>query len=275
MSKLSIYETKWTDLVFENKNKEYGAYQLRQESSKNSITALFMGLLLLTAIGTISVLISKLKVSPPTVAVDPFDPTITPVDMDPIVMPHDEPIAPPTQQPSAATPVTESSQLVDPIVSRPEDATQNIAHNTDNTPVVDNVTPGTGTVVNALPTTGGGGGDGSAVVPRTNEPVLITELDKMPEFPGGMSKFYTYVGNNFTRPELDAERTLRVYVSFVIEKDGSITDIIVKNDPGFGMGKEAIRVLKSLKTKWSPGIIDGKPVRTAYNLPITIKTEAE
>jgi len=275
MSKLSIYETKWTDLVFENKNKEYGAYQLRQESSKNSITALFMGLLILTAIGTVSMLISKFKVAPPTVVVDPFDPTITIVDMDPIVRPPEEPIAPPTQQPNAATPVTDSKQLVDPIVSRPEDAIDKIASNTDNHPVVDNVTPGTGTVVNALPTTGGGGGDGAAVVPKTNEPALISELDKMPEFPGGMSKFYTYVGNNFTRPELDAERTLRVYVSFVIEKDGSITDIIVKNDPGFGMGKEAIRVLKSLKTKWSPGIIDGKPVRTAYNLPITIKTEAE
>ncbi|MBP1224810.1 energy transducer TonB [Flavobacterium sp. 1355] len=275
MSKLSIYETKWTDLVFENKNKEYGAYQLRQENSKNSITALFMGLLLLTAIGTISVLISKFKVAPPTAVVDPFDPTITIVDMDPIVRPPDEPIAPPTQQPSAATPVTQAKQLVDPIVSRPEDAVENIASNTDNHPVVDNVTPGTGTVINALPTTGGGGGDGAAVAPKTNEPALISELDKMPEFPGGMSKFYTYVGNNFTRPDLDAERTLRVYVSFVIEKDGSITDIIVKNDPGFGMGKEAVRVLKSLKTKWSPGIIDGKPVRTAYNLPITIKTEAE
>jgi protein TonB len=275
MSKLSIYETKWTDLVFENKNKEYGAYQLRQESSKNSITALFMGLLILTAIGTVSMLISKFKVAPPTVVVDPFDPTITIVDVDPIVRPPEKPIAPPTQQPSAATPVTDSKQLVDPIVSRPEDAVDKIASNTDNHPVVDNVTPGTGTVVNALPTTGGGGGDGAAVVPKTNEPALISELDKMPEFPGGMSKFYTYVGNNFTRPELDAERTLRVYVSFVIEKDGSITDIIVKNDPGFGMGKEAIRVLKSLKTKWSPGIIDGKPVRTAYNLPITIKTEAE
>jgi len=275
MSKLSIYETKWTDLVFENKNKEYGAYQLRQESSKNSITALFMGLLILTAIGTVSMLISKFKVAPPTVVVDPFDPTITIVDVDPIVRPPEKPIAPPTQQPSAATPDTDSKQLVDPIVSRPEDAVDKIASNTDNHPVVDNVTPGTGTVVNALPTTGGGGGDGAAVAPKTNEPALISELDKMPEFPGGMSKFYTYVGNNFTRPELDAERTLRVYVSFVIEKDGSITDIIVKNDPGFGMGKEAIRVLKSLKTKWSPGIIDGKPVRTAYNLPITIKTEAE
>jgi periplasmic protein TonB len=275
MSKLSIYESKWTDLVFENKNKEYGAYQLRQESSKNSITALFMGLLLLTAIGTASMLISKLKAAPPVIAVDPFDPTITPVDIDPIVIPPDEPIAPPTQQPSAATPVTESTQLVDPIVSKPEEAVDNIAHNTENKPIVENLTPGTGTVINTLPTTGGGGGEGAAVAPKTNEPALMTELDKMPEFPGGMSKFYTYVGNNFTRPDLDAERTLRVYVSFVIEKDGSITDIIVKNDPGFGMGKEAIRVLKSLKTKWSPGIIDGKPVRTAYNLPITIKTEAE
>jgi protein TonB len=79
----------------------------------------------------------------------------------------------------------------------------------------------------------------------------------------------------FTRPELDAEKTLKVYVSFVIERDGSITDITVLNDPGYGLGKEAIRVLKSIKTKWTPGILDGKAVRTAYNLPITIKTEVE
>lgn len=58
---------------------------------------------------------------------------------------------------------------------------------------------------------------------------------------------------------------------FVIERDGSMTDIQVKRDPGHGLGKEAIRVLKSLKTKWSPGMIDGKAVRTAYNLPITVQ----
>ncbi|MNX39750.1 Gram-negative bacterial tonB protein [compost metagenome] len=97
----------------------------------------------------------------------------------------------------------------------------------------------------------------------------------MPEFPGGMAKFYTYVGNNFQKPELDAEKTLRVYVSFVIERDGSITDITVIKDPGYGLGKEAIRVLKSIKAKWTPGILNGKTVRTAYNLPITIKTEVE
>jgi protein TonB len=50
-----------------------------------------------------------------------------------------------------------------------------------------------------------------------------------------------------------------------------MTDIQVKRDPGYGLGKEAIRVLKSLKTKWAPGMIDGKAVRTAYNLPITVQ----
>ncbi|MNY48601.1 Gram-negative bacterial tonB protein [compost metagenome] len=68
---------------------------------------------------------------------------------------------------------------------------------------------------------------------------------------------------------------MKVYVSFVIERDGSITDITVIKDPGYGLGKEAVRVLKSLKTKWTPGVLNGKTVRTAYNLPITIKTEVE
>ena len=88
MSKLSLYETKWTDLVFENKNKEYGAYQLRQENSKNSVTALFMGLLLLTALGSASALISKFNSSVVPVEPEPmiYDP-ITPVNIDPTVVP--------------------------------------------------------------------------------------------------------------------------------------------------------------------------------------------
>jgi len=275
MSKLSIYENKWTDLVFENKNKEYGAYQLRQENSKNSVTALFMGLLLITALGSAPVLISKIiRTSPVEVEPEPtiYKPTVIPVD--PIVVPPPPaPPAPIVEQTTASQ--TDAVQLTNPVVTRTQDAVQEIAANTDNAPVVDNAT-GTGTSVNVLPTTGNGGnGEAASVAPPTNEPVSTAILDKLPEFPGGIAQFYKYVGNNFHRPELDVEKTLRVYVSFVVEKDGSITDIIVKNDPGYGMGKEAIRVLKSLKTKWAPGILDGKPVRTAYNLPITIKTEVE
>ncbi|OXA95471.1 energy transducer TonB [Flavobacterium oncorhynchi] len=276
MSKLSIYESKWIDLVFENKNKEYGAYQLRQENSKTTITALFMGLLLLAALGSVSMLINKFRTHDPIEEPVTISDPITPVNLDrDIIRPKQtETVAPPQQQNTAAAAST-NLQLTNPIVTSADQATPEvIATNTDNAPVVDNTNAGTGTGVNVLPSTGGGG----EVAPSTdggNEPVNSAILDKMPEFPGGMAKFYAYVGNNFNRPELDTEKTLRVYVSFVIEKDGSITDILVKNDPGYGMGKEAIRVLKSLKTKWTPGILNGKAVRTAYNLPITIKTEAE
>jgi len=274
MSKSSIYEASWTNLVFENKNKEYGAYQLRQENSKTTITALFMALLLLAALGSASMLINKFGSDSPvdnTVPQIIDEPVI--VTVDPLVQPKiEEPVAPPAPK-SAPAAVTTSAQLVNPVVTRTQDAVEDIAVNTDNVPVVENTT-GTGTAVNTMPTTSGG--DGVLPVTDPGTTVLpVTSLDKLPEFPGGMAKFYTYVGNNFNRPELDAERTLRVYVSFVIERDGSITDIMVKNDPGYGIGKEAIRVLKSLKTKWIPGVLNGKAVRTAYNLPITIKTEAE
>ncbi|WP_264553537.1 energy transducer TonB [Flavobacterium sp. N2038] len=275
MSKSSIYESKWTNLVFENKNKEYGAYQLRQENSKTTITALFMGLLLLAALGSVSMLINKFRtVDPVENAPDNILPdVITPVDLKPYVEPQKaEPVLP--VQESAPAVVTTSSQLTNPVVSHTDEAVQEIAINKENVPVVENAT-GNGNVVNAIPSSGGGTGEVAPPTVNINEPVNSAVLDKMPEFPGGMSKFYSYVGNNFTRPELDAERTLKVYVSFVIERDGSITDIVVQKDPGYGMAKEAIRVLKSLKTKWTPGILNGKPVRTAYNLPITIKTEAE
>lgn len=274
MSKLSIYENKWTDLVFENKNKEYGAYQLRQENSKNSVTALFMGLLLITALGSTPVLISKLfRTSPVEVEPEPriYEPTIVHVDPT-VVPPPPAPPAPMVEQHSTA-PKTDAVQLTNPVVARTQDAVETIAVNTENAPVSDH-TAGDGPAINTMPSSGGNG-DVASVAPKIDVPVSSAILDKQPEFPGGIAQFYKYVGNNFRRPELDAEKTLRVYVSFVVEKDGSLTDIMVKNDPGYGMGKEAIRVLKSLKTKWAPGILDGKPVRTAYNLPITIKTEVE
>ncbi|MDQ6472171.1 energy transducer TonB [Flavobacterium sp. LHD-80] len=274
MSKSSIYESKWTNLVFENKNKEYGAYQLRQENPRTTINALFIALLLITAMGSVSMLINKFRtpvVDDPGIISCP----ITPINITPdLVKPEPkETVAPPAQKQEAAKPIT-SAQLTNPVVSRTEEAVQEIATNNENTPVVDNATPGDGTITNAIP---GSGTSGSEAIgePATNEPVIAATLDKMPGFPGGMDKFYSYVGNNFKRPELDTEMTLKVYVSFVIERDGSITDIMVQKDPGYGMGKEAIRVLKSLKTKWTPGILNGKPVRTAYNLPITIKTQPE
>ncbi|KIC02350.1 hypothetical protein OA88_09415 [Flavobacterium sp. JRM] len=269
MSTSSIYENKWIDLVFENRNKEYGAYQLRQESSKNSIKALFMGLFFTTAIVCASMFITKLsKVDVITTIPDSL-PTIVQVSE---VHINEKSAEMPAVKSQPVETAIEKSQLVNPTIVEASQVTQEVAKATENVVAV-KATGGesSGILTNAIQS--GGGGPEVVTAPIINDPMPTGSLDKLPEFPGGMNKFYTYVGNNFNRPELDSERTIRIYVSFVIERDGSMTDILVRNDPGYGLGKEAIRVLKSLRTKWSPGMVDSKPVRTAYNLPITIKTE--
>jgi protein TonB len=163
-----------------------------------------------------------------------------------------------------------TSQLAHPVIvqanlASPDVPLNNVASTT--APLTDGGTTGTAsTTIGAVVST-------STLLPDTNAIVTTVALDKLPEFPGGIHKFYTYVGTNFEKPEIESSKAIRVYVSFVIEKDGSMTAIQVLKDPGYGLGNEAIRVLKSLKTKWSPGILAGKAVRTAYNLPIIIQME--
>ena len=105
--------------------------------------------------------------------------------------------------------------------------------------------------------------------PLSNDVVFnVAGITEKPEFPGGMEKFYKFVGNNFqapTEPNLKG----KVYVMFIIEKDGSITNVSVLRDIGHGTGEEATRVIK-LSPKWIPAQKDGVPVRVQYSLPITI-----
>jgi protein TonB len=112
-------------------------------------------------------------------------------------------------------------------------------------------------------------GNGPADIVDDNNIYNTAGIEVKPDFPGGMAKFYKFVGNNYRTPE-ELESSGKVYVSFVVEKDGSLTDIKVVRDVGFGTGKEAVRVLRSCP-KWTPGEQNGKKVRVLYSLPITIQ----
>jgi protein TonB len=274
MSKLNLYQTSWIDVVFENRNKEYGAYHLRQENTKTSLFALFIGVLLLTSAISVPVIYNYLN---PEHKI----PTLVP-DLPPVIVSHFDPYVPPQAKteeaamPEVKKPITQNTntaaQLTNPKVVSATEATKiDIIPNTEIQSIPSSNVAGTTGIGTGTPTsTGTNTGTSSAGITETAI-VSSTALDKLPEFPGGINKFYSYVGNNFEKPELESETVIRVYVAFVIEKDGSMTDIRVLKDPGYGLGREAIRVLKSLKTKWTPGILDSKPVRTAYNLPITIQ----
>lgn len=271
MSRLSIYGTPWIDLIFENKNQEYGAYQLSRDSVKNSLTALFMGLLFVASIGGITSVFSHFNRS--TAPIIPIPEWSIPIKLTDIVNPVlKQPVLPAARSQVGEETVVKD-QLSNPIIVHPVDANQNIATNIENNIATPDISEGMGTLGTNTTASGTGTGTGTETpkaVDYGDSLVNSTELDKMPQFPGGIGKFYNYVGNNFEKPEIEAITTFRVFISFVIEKDGSMTDIKVIKDPGYGLGKEAIRVLKSLKTKWSPGMMGTKAVRTSYTLPIVV-----
>ncbi|MFV8368558.1 M56 family metallopeptidase [Flavobacterium sp. LB2R40] len=103
-----------------------------------------------------------------------------------------------------------------------------------------------------------------------NEVYNTAGITEKPDFPGGIMEFYKFVGNNFKTPEQPNLKG-KVYITFIVEKDGSLSDIKNIRDIGFGTGEEAIRVLK-ICPKWIPGKMNGVPVRVMYSLPITIQS---
>lgn len=103
--------------------------------------------------------------------------------------------------------------------------------------------------------------------PDTNTIFVAVEVPPVP--PGGMAEFLKYVGTNYVYPKEaeDANVKGRIIMTFVVEKDGSLSDIKCVRDLGFGTGEEAIRVLKN-SPKWKPGMQNGHVVRVEYTLPI-------
>jgi hypothetical protein len=93
-------------------------------------------------------------------------------------------------------------------------------------------------------------------------------IEVKPEFPGGMEKFYDFFNSNFKMPEEENIRG-KVFASFIVERDGSLSDVKVIRDFGYGTGQEVLRVLKKCP-KWNPGIQNGKTVRVMYSLPFVI-----
>jgi beta-lactamase regulating signal transducer with metallopeptidase domain len=102
-----------------------------------------------------------------------------------------------------------------------------------------------------------------------------TEITENPNYPEGIESFHKFFRENFTTPKSpdDVKLTGNVYVTFVIEADGNLSNFKVLKDIGYGTGEEAIRVLK-LSPKWAPGKINDEAVRTTFSLPISIQPKA-
>lgn len=101
--------------------------------------------------------------------------------------------------------------------------------------------------------------------------VTFDKVEVQPTPIGGMRSFMIWVGDNFVFPEAAIKREVNgiVEVAFIVEKDGSLSHVDVKKDLGYGTKEAALELLKGAK-KWKPGLVNGKPVRVAYTLPIRL-----
>ncbi|PIF03571.1 MAG: energy transducer TonB, partial [Draconibacterium sp.] len=106
------------------------------------------------------------------------------------------------------------------------------------------------------------------------ETKVFVRVEKMPVFPGGIKALLKYLSKNINYPQVAADNGVqgKVYLKFVVEKDGRVGDVVVQRSPDKLLEKEAVRVVKTLP-KFTPGMQRGKPVRVWYQVPVTFRLQ--
>jgi protein TonB len=258
--KLDILKDQWLEIVFEGRNKVYGAYELRKSNPKTTVRALIIGSVLFGFAIAAPLLINMIPKGGDDATLDQ---KIVTVKLPPKEQPKEN-IPPPPPPP----PKVDQVKFVKPVVAKAEEITEEppkIVELEKKKIGAETIKGDPDAELTVEPV-----GNGPADIVDDNNIYNTAGIEVKPDFPGGMAKFYKYVGNNYRTPEEEGLAG-KVYVTFVVEKDGSLTDIKVVRDIGYGTGKEAIRVLKSCP-KWNPGEQNGKKVRVLYSLPITIQS---
>ena len=262
--KLDILKNQWVEIVFEGRNKIYGAYELRKSNRKTSMRALIIGSILFSLAIAAPLIINLLPSS--NNDEDTLQDKIVSVKLPPKKEEPKKDLPPPPPPP----PKVDQVKFVKPVVAKAEEITEEppkVVDLKDKKIGAETIKGDPDAELTVEPV---GTGTGAVVEEVDNNIYNTAGIEVKPEFPGGMDRFYTFVAKNYQTPEEDGLKG-KVYVTFVVEKDGSLTDIKVIRDIGYGTGKEAIRVLNKCP-RWNPGEQNGKKVRVLYSLPITIQS---
>lgn len=270
MSNVSIFEKKWLDIVFEGKNKEYGAYQLRRESTKTNLLAFFIGI---SSIGLMAFGLSAFGKTPEPKEriVEYHVPPTIPLNTKPEKKEPEKTEPKKTTKPAGKA-VQKFTQNATFVVAPSNEAKPDVPENVDrnggsNNPNDGEGKPGAG--AGLQPEGGNGQGEGGGNNPNPNEIFGSLNVEEQPSFPGGMKKFGEFIISNFSADVEDAQ--YKVTLQFVVEPNGTLSNIIIAKSSGDNsIDTEAIRVLKSLKTKWNPGKMGKIAVRTQFQQTIVI-----
>lgn len=114
--------------------------------------------------------------------------------------------------------------------------------------------------------------EGEEVIEQSESDKVFEVVEKMPSFPGGPGAMYDFMAKNIKYPEVAVECVIQgsVIVTFIVKKDGSLSDVRVAKSVDPSLDKEAVRIIKSMP-KWIPGIEKGQYVNVKFTLPVTFR----
>jgi len=269
-SKLDIFKSEWLDVVFEGRNKSYGAYELRRLAPK----ATNIGLLVASSVFVLAMVGPKI---PGWLGIESSAPPVEDTFIETEVILADPPPIDEAEPPPPAVepppPRVDQVKSLDVVIVPKEKVRDEEPPTVEQLKLAD---PGSKTLAgnaNARITIGGAVGEGKLDAEVTqagnvDEIVNFKSMEFPPKFKGDLSAWVT---RNWVMPAAASEAGLtgRLEINFVVERDGSITNVTVARDMKFGTKETAVAMMKKMPS-WTPGLQNGRPVRVSFTLPILL-----
>jgi len=277
MSKIDLINDGWVDLVFEGKNKSYGAYQLRKETGKRNVYALLcmlaIGLGIAIFVAIKGVVENAMKQD---VAIE------TDIELSKLAQKKEAKVERKEEAPKIDVPqrviekVKSSVKFTAPEIKKDEEVKPE-----DEIKSQDDLAK-TNTAIGTFDVKGNDEAEGEVLKakeiiadekPKEEEKVFDV-VEQMPEFPGGQAALLKWISDNIKYPAIAEENGIqgRVVCTFVVERDGSVTDVQVARSVDPSLDKEAKRVLMKMP-RWIPGKQNGSAVRVKYTVPVTFRLQ--
>lgn len=275
MAKIDLIDNNWVELVFEGRNKAYGAYQLRKGTSKRNIWSIIIMLAAAVLIGLAIGLNAIIEANSKKVAIS------ADVELSKLAQKKEAKVekkAPINIEPEKVIEKVKSSvKFVAPVIKKDEEVQPE-----DELKSQEELSK-TNTAIGSFDVKGNDEEGGEVLKakeviaqpePAVEETKVFDVVEVMPQFPGGPSALFEYLSKNIKYPVVAEENGVqgRVIVTFVVERDGSITDVQVVKSVDPSLDKEAKRVVSSMPN-WIPGKQNGSAVRVKYTVPVTFKLQ--
>ena len=277
MSKVDLIDNNWVDLVFEGRNKEYGAYVLRKDTGKRNVKSMLLVFAVIIAImAAVAAKVAIENAFPKKVAME------TDVELSKLAQKKEAKVekkAPvKVEEQKVVEKVKSSVKFTPPVIKKdsevkPEEELKSQEDlNKTKTAIGSFDVKGNdeagGEVLKAKE------GSAQPEPPKEEETKVFDVVEVMPSFPGGQGALFEWLSKNIKYPVVAEENGVqgRVIVTFVVERNGSITDVQVVKSVDPSLDKEAVRVVKAMP-HWIPGKQNGSAVRVKFTVPVTFRLQ--